>query len=268
MGRVDIGVNVDDLRLGTKRGLQKASDLGFRTVELATVHGDLAPAALSTSARRHLLRYVDGCGLRLVALVADMPGLRLTDPQTVGERVDSTCRVVELAADLQVPTVTASVGALTHPETGDPSPTATEALARIGEYADTRGVVYAIRPTSDTGDRLGGVLAAVGCPSLGVCLDPAALVMAGANPMAEVERLVRQIRFFHARDATAGYADRPGRETRLGEGDVDLTGVVALLDAIDYRGPYVLRRHDAADLAADLQAGRDYLVRLLPPSSS
>lgn len=138
---------------------------------------------------------------------------------------------------------------------------------RIGEFADTRNVVYAIRPTSDAGDRLGGVLAAVGCPSLGVCLDPGALVMAGANPVAEVERLVQQIKFFHARDATAGYADQPGSETCLGEGDVDFTGVVALLDAIDYRGAYMLRRHNAAHPVADLQTGRDYLARLLPPSS-
>ena len=225
--------------------------------------GEVAPENLTSSGRRHLLRFVDGLGLRLVSLVADVPGLRLTNPGTADERVERTCRIIELAADLKVPVVTASVGAITHPERGDPSPVAIEALCRIGEFADSRGVAYAMRPSSDAGKRLVSVLDAVGCPALGVGLDPAAMVMRGANPLAEIERFLGQVVLVHARDGTVGQAESAGHEAGLGEGDVDWVGVLETLTEAEYRGSYVLRRTDSIDPVGDIQQARDVLRRIL-----
>lgn len=263
MPQPSIGIDIDDFRLGPKEALNKAAELAFREIELSTASGELSPPNLSTSGRRHLARLVDGLGLRMAALVADVPGLRLTDPRTVDERVERTCQVLELAADLKVPTVTASVGALTHPDTGEPSPGAIQALARIGEFADSRGVRYALRPSHDSGERIVRVLEALRCPSIGICLDPAAMVMAGANPVASIEQYVGQVILMHARDGTSGLAEHSGRETPLGEGDVDLPGLLAVLEVAEYRGPYVLRRTDSRNPAADLAAAREHLKRLL-----
>lgn len=265
MSQPDIGVDVDDLRLQVKDGLRKASELGFRTVELATVQGDLEPSSLSSSGRRHLSRYVDGLGLRTAALVADLPGLRLCDPRTVHEHVERTCRILELARDLGVPVVTASTGALTHPETGEPSPHPIEALKRIGEYADSRGVLYALRPTCDGGDRMARVSDELGCPSIRICLDPAAMVMGGANPLSVIEQLGSQITLMHARDGTVGLPGSSGHETRLGEGEVDLVSVLVMLSAAEYAGPYVLRRTDSQNPIEDILRARDDLARLLAP---
>ncbi len=258
-----IGVDLDDLRLPTKDALRRAAELEFRAVEFATVAGDLAPSRLSSSGRRHLMRLVSGLGLKTAALVADVPGLRLTDPRTADERVARTCEVIELAADLKVPVVTASVGALTHPESGELSPLAAEALRRIGEFADSRGVIYAMRPSRDSGDRLAAVLDALRCPSIHVGLDPAAMVMSGVSPLASIERFAEQISLFHARDASAGLVDRPGCETRLGEGEVDLVGVLSALESAEYAGAYIVRRMDSNTPVADIEAGRDVLARHL-----
>ena len=113
-----IGVNVDDLHLPVKDALRQAAELRFHTVELPAVAGDVTPRSLSLSGRRHLARYVEGLGLGMASLAADMPALRLTDSRTADERVARTCEIIDLAKDLKVPIVTASVGALTHPETG------------------------------------------------------------------------------------------------------------------------------------------------------
>lgn len=263
MPQPNIGIDIDDFRLGPKEALSRAAELAFRDIELGTASGELSPSNLSGSGRRHLARLVDGLGLRMAALVADVPGLRLTDPRTVDERVERTCRILELAADLKVPTVTASVGALTHPDTGEPSPGAIQALSRIGEFADSRGVRYALRPSRDGGERIVRVLEALRCPSIGICMDPAAMVMAGANPVASIERYVGQIILMHARDGTSGLAEHSGRETPLGEGDVDLQGLLAVLEMAEYRGPYVLRRTDSQNPAIDLAAAREHLERLL-----
>ena len=265
MAQPCIAVDIGDLRLATKPALRKAADLAFRVVELPTTQGDLAPRNLSASGRRHLSSLVGGLGLKVVALRGDMRGIRLTDPRTVDEHVFRTCEVLDLAKDLGVNIVTASAGALTHPETGDPSPQALDALRRIGEFADGRGLLYAIRPVCDSGDRIARVLDELGCPSIGICLDPAEMVMGGANPLSRIERYVEQIQLMHARDATSGSTDRTGYETPMGEGDVDLRGLMAVLDAAEYRGAYVVRRTESLDPSADLNAARDVLAGMLPP---
>ena len=263
MSPAKIGVDVDDFRLPPKEALHKAAEWRFREVELATVAGELAPENLSSSGRQHLARYVDNLGLELTALVADLPGLRLSDPRTVDERVERTCRILELAAGLKVSTVTASSGTLTHPEAGDPSPLALEALERIGEFADVHGVVYALRPAADMAKLVARVLDTVGCPALQLCVDPAAMVMAGANPVALIEQCAGQIALVHARDGTVGLSERAGRETRLGDGDVDLTGLFSALRDTDYHGTYIIRRTDCPDPIPDIEHARQLLARHL-----
>jgi sugar phosphate isomerase/epimerase len=264
MSRPDLGIDVHDLRLPTKNALRKAADLDFRTIELQAVESDVAPSNLSRSGRRQLSHMIASLGLDLAALVGDTPRLRLTDPKTVDERVALTTQVLALAADLKVPIVTASAGALTHPETEEPSPLAIEALQRIGEFADSCGVSYCLRPSYDGGGRLARVLDALRCPSIGVCMDPAALVMHGANPFDSIERYIEQVRLLHVRDATAGLAERTGQETRLGEGEVDLVGLLAVLDAADYHGPHIIRRTDSQNPAQDIHDAREELKRLMP----
>ena len=130
-----VGINVDDLRLAIKDGLRLAGEMDFRVVEMAAA-GDVAPASLSMTGRRHLSHYVRGLGLEVASLAADLPGLRLSDPGTVDERVERTERILELAADLNVPVVTGSVGALTHQ--------CTEANRRVCRHAR-----YDVCPTPD-----------------------------------------------------------------------------------------------------------------------
>ena len=264
-----LGIDIEDLRQDVRRGIKKAAELEFRAVELSATQGQAAPDTLGASGRRDLARFADSLGIKLSALTADMPALRITHPTTVEERIDRTTRILDLARDLGVPVVTTGFGALTDPQSGKPSELAIEALGRIGEYADARGVCLAIRPSYDAGERWTAVLDALRCPSIRVGLDPAEVVMTGANPLAAIERFIEQVSLFHARDATAGFSDphggepRLGHETALGEGDVDLVGVIEVLREAEYRGPYILRRKSAEDPVRALVTARDTLRRLL-----
>lgn len=266
MQRPDIGVDVGDFRLPTKDALRQAATLNFRAIEMPTVTGDVAPRNLSSSGRRHLSRLIGGLGMQLAALRSDLPGLRLTDPATVDERVARTCEVIDLAKDLGVSTVTAATGTLTHPDSGDPSPHAIDAMRRIGEFAEVRGVSFAMRPSRDGGDRIVRVLDELACPAISVCLDPAELAMSGTNPLAGIERYIGQISLMHARDATTGRADCQGHETPLGEGEVNLLGLLAVMSAAEYAGPYILRRADSQNPVADIEQARGILSGWLPPA--
>jgi len=266
MSETKVGLDISDLQLGVKDGLRAASEMGFRVVEISAADPELDPAQLSTSGRRHLLRYVDGLGLRMEVIAAECPGLTLTDPRSVDGRVARTQRILEMAREVHVGVVTASAGALTHPETGEPSPAAVEALMQLGACADACGVVYALRPTCDDAQRVDRVLQAVGCPAVRLGIDPAAMVMHGANPMSIIQRLPEQIGLIHARDATAGMPGRPGVETRWGEGEVDFVGLLAMLSAIEFRGPYILRRTNSANPAGDLRDALQDWRHLMPAS--
>lgn len=254
-----IGVDVDDFRLPVKDAVPKAAELGFRAVEMGLAYPELAPRELSESTARHFMRFVRNQGLSLAALTADFPGLRLTDPARVEERVDRTRAVLDAAAMMRVPIVTAAVSALTHPQSGEPSAHAVDALRQIAADAGRRGVVFALRPTTDTAEHIARIIQTINSASVRICLDPAALLMSGNDPSSLLSALPQEIVLSHARDATAGGQERSGTETALGEGDVDWLGHLMLLDAAGYHGPHIVRRTSSQRPSHDLAAAHAYL---------
>lgn len=241
MIRESIGVNLDDLRLEARKAIERAESIGFTGVEFGAATGEFDAQQLSISARRHIGKFIESRGMRILALTADPPGLRWTDSHAVSERFERTARVIDLARDLRVSVVSTAASSLTHPETGEPSPVALEALARIGELADARSVAFAVRVSSEKVESVNRVLNALRCPALRVGLDPAALIMSGNNPMAYVERYVRELPLVYVRDGVVGGSDRPGQEVSFGEGDVDWNGILAVLEAAEWNGALIAR---------------------------
>lgn len=264
MFRGQPGVDIDDFGLPTKHALQTAADLKFRHVELSAATDEVNPDRLTRSGRRHLQRYVENLGLGLSAVVADIPGLRFTDPAAVDERVQRTRRILDFAKDLNVRIVTASIGAVSHPTSGEISPLALEALAAIGEHAESRDCVFAVRTLAGDTEQLSRLLSRLDCRSLRVGFDPAAFVMRGENPLDCVRRFPDKIALFHARDATVGNGASHGHETRLQEGDVDLVGVFAELAEAEYDGPLILRRTASMTPIEDLADARQRVSGLMP----
>lgn len=252
-----IGVDVDDLRLSLKDGIRTAAEQQFGAVEVSATSTEVDPRHLSVSGRRHFSRYITGHGLQLASLTADFPQLRITDPRTVQERIERTRAIFDLARDVDSPVVTTSVGALTHPELGEPSPLAIEALSQLAEYAESRRIVLAIRPSHDSAERMQAVFKAIGSRALRIGLDPAASVMAGANPLSLLMRFPDQLALIHLRDGTAGAVDRGGRETQLGEGDVDMRAILEVLRETDFSGAHIIRRMDSANPLQDCLRARD-----------
>lgn len=257
-----LGIDLQDLRIDTRSAMNLAAKMEFRSIELPAAQGETTPQNLSPSGRRHLQKIVADLGLSMSSITADFPGLRLSDPKTTHERIEKTCAIIELAADMKVPVVTSSVGALTHPESGKPSDAAVAALRRLGEFADSRGRILAIRPSFDAPQHLAAILKIVACPWIKIGLDPAALVMSGVNPTATSDLLTSDTSLVHLRDAVRGHPDRPGQETRLGEGEVDLRGFLAALSELEYQGPIILRRTDSVSPAADLLRAREFLRQI------
>ena len=259
-----IGVDIADFMMGSRKAIELAAELGVGAIELPMVSGELAPANLSQSGRRHISRFIRGLGLDFCAIVGDMPGeLRLTDAATNTEVVDRTRALLLLARQMRVPIVTAAVSALTHPDTGEWSPHAWEALRQIGADASATGTIYALRPTDDSAERIGRLLAELNCSYIRLCFDPAAMVIAGHDP-AEVVRIAGDhIVLSHVRDAAAATSEQAAVEKPLGEGDVDLMGCLQMLHACGYHGPLIVRRRNSEHPVAEISEAREYLRKLL-----
>jgi inosose dehydratase len=91
--------------------------------------------------------------------------------------------------------------------------------------------------------------------AIGLCLDTGHLLIGGADPLALTRQVPDRIEHVHLKDVDAALADRvrrglltytqavrDGMYRPLGQGDVDIAGIVGVLDDAGYRGWYVLEQ--------------------------
>lgn len=129
-------------------------------------------------------------------------------------------------------------------------------LDRITDHAAGRGVTAVLHPhvgtMVETGDDVRRVLDG---SRIGLCLDTGHLLIGGTDPAALARQAPERIAHTHLKDVDLGLARQvqDGRRTYteavglgmyrpLGEGDVDLDGVLSHLDAHGYDGWHVLEQ--------------------------
>jgi inosose dehydratase len=139
---------------------------------------------------------------------------------------------------------------------------------RLADRAHGRDVELALHPHVGTmiqsGDEVERVIDG---SSVGLCLDTGHLLAGGSDPVAVARRAPERIRHVHLKDAAgdsaarvaAGelpYADavRAGLFRPLGDGDIDIAGLVQSLEAAAYDGWYVLEQDVMLD-AEDPEEG-------------
>jgi L-ribulose-5-phosphate 3-epimerase len=235
-----VGVVLDSFGRPVKESLQSASQLGFRQIELPATSGEVNPEVLSQSGRRHLMRHVAGLGLGLSAIGGDLGGARLSEGAGLEQRLDRTRRIIEMAADLRVPVTTTHLGRFDAEarRRGDLAAVVRE----LADTADRTGTFVALETGGADPGELASLLKDINCEWLGVCYDPASLLIDGYDPIGSVEPTAGKILIARARDAVAGSDRRPGHETPLGYGELDLVRYLAALDQSGYHNAAFIRR--------------------------
>lgn len=196
--------------------------------------------------------------------------------------VASDTRVLVLAA------ATGDAGYDTRPELDDAGwKTLLSSLDRIARHAAGRGVVATLHPhvgtLVETADEVRRVLDGCDIP---LCLDTGHLLIGGTDPAALARETPERIAHVHLKDVAAGlaarvragdlgYTDavRAGIYRPLGQGDVDIAGIVTALESHGYPGWYVMEQ-DTVLVAepppgegpmADVRASLDHLRHLDRP---
>jgi inosose dehydratase len=159
-------------------------------------------------------------------------------------------------------------------------------LDRVAALASEAGLTTALHPhvgtMVQTGDEVSRVLSGGGVP---LCLDTGHLLVGGADPAAIARDHADRIAHVHLKDVDAGSAGRvragamgyteavrAGLYRPLGQGDVDVEGIVTALSAAGYQGWYVIEQdtvlgHEPAAGAGpleDVRASVAYLRKVAP----
>lgn len=250
MGSLKIGVFVDGFRMGVRRGIEKAAELGVDGFQVYVTHGELAPWDLSDSGRKEFQAFVARQGLVISALCADF-GKGFVDPALNDALISKTLQVVDLAVALEVPIITTHVGAVPDDPSHKDWILCAEAVKAIGDYAAARDVCFATETGPESGDHLRRFLESCDTPAARVNFDPANLVMWGFDPLQAARDLGPLIVHAHAKDGIANSCPN-FREVPLGEGDVHFPEYLAVMREIGFDGYHVIERECGDDPVADI----------------
>ena len=239
--------------------LSICSEAGLDGIQVAVPEGNLLEAT-----DEELLAFkahVEASGLEIASSSA---GPKLANPAVSDDSVAKFARILHAAAVVGHRIVTGEVKNL--PEGVSPEvgwETCIANVRKVCEHAESEGVCFGVEPgpyclvsTTEDVERL---LSEVGSDSLRVNYDGGNLWAGGSDATDAVKRLGPKTVHVHVKD----YSRALGKETALGDGDVDYATVIRELRAVGYDGWLVIERERTEDPEADLRKAVSRLREIL-----
>jgi inosose dehydratase len=269
------------VELPADRVLSEMRELGLSATELG-------PTGYLGQRPEQVLQLLDGYGLRLIGGFLPVPMHTCTDADldearaAMGTLAAAGAQVVVLAARSADGSYDRKVR-LSEEEW----PVLLATLKRLQQIAGELGLTPTLHPHVGTAieDRA-SVLRLIDSSDVLLCLDTGHLLIGGMDPLELLGVAADRVAHVHLKDvrsavaATVSAGDtsyiaavRAGLYTPLGDGDLDVTGVVRALEKSGYQGWYVLEQ-DAALYAApepgtgpvtDVRRSLDYLHTIAGP---
>jgi sugar phosphate isomerase/epimerase len=240
-----------DVGLGVR--LEVANELGVRTIHLHTPHsGSRTPERAAEFKRR--LAELD---ITITCVFAGFEGESYADIPTVQRTVGLMPRetrlaraaelkaIADFARELGVDKVGVHLGFVSHDKTDSDYRELLAITRDICDHCKRNGQALHLETGQEPVDVLIEFLDDVARDNIFVNFDPANMILYGAGePIPALEQLGSRVHSIHCKDAT--WSDRPGetwgRETPLGEGDVDFDAFLITLKKIGYTGPLTIER--------------------------
>jgi sugar phosphate isomerase/epimerase len=245
-----------DAGLGVR--LDVARELGVPTIHLHTPHAAARTPQQATNFKLKLREL----GITITCVFAGFEGESYADIPTVKRTVGlmphdtRAARTVELKAiadfarELDVDVVGVHLGFVPH-DAADPDYREMIDITRdICSHCKRNGQSLHLETGQEPVDVLIQFLEDTAIDNLFVNFDPANMILYGAGePIPALEKLGKRVQSVHCKDAT--WSDKPGetwgRETPLGEGDVDFAAFLKTLQRIGYDGPLTIEREIAQE---------------------
>lgn len=278
-----IGVMLESFKCDVIEAIKKAAELGVDGIQFYGVSGELDCDKLTDNKKSELKSLLIQHNLQVSAVCADLGGYGFEIAENNHSRIEKTCRVMDLAKEMDCSVVTTHIGVIPLYNCVKKQ-TLSEACEKIGEYGEKIGVKLAIETGPELVLTLKSFLDELKTEYVGVNYDPANLVMVtGDDPVQGVYALKNRILHTHAKDgimknrtdpkiiydyfAEGGIGDLRlddyFKETPLGKGDVDFKGWINALEDIGYTGFLTIERETGEMPYEDIKIAVDYIKKYL-----
>lgn len=259
MGALKVGVMIESFRLGVRKGIAKAAEIGADGFQIYVTSGEMHPDALTKTGRQEFLRYVAGQKLVISALCGDF-GKPYDREEGLDKLIGDTKKVIDLAVDLKTPIITTHIGVVEKDPKAKSRRIMADALNHVGQYADSRGVVFATETGPEPGPVLAAFIKTLKTGAVKANFDPANLAMKGFDVIEGVKSLGPYIVHTHAKDGIK-QKDGTGKEVPLGEGSVPWDQYVETMTKQGYDGFYTIEREVGEDPVVDIKKAIAFLRR-------
>ena len=183
---------------------------------------------------------------------ADIPTVRATvglvPEETRPERVARVLEISEFAHKIGVDRVAAHIAFIPEDENDPRYPALVETVRGILDELGTRGQVFALETGQETAKTLRRFIDDLKRENIRVNFDPANMILYGNdNPVEAMPLLAEWIDGVHCKDGTWPNEEQKaqnklGKETPLGEGDVNIPEWIKALLATGFTGPLTIER--------------------------
>ena len=240
-----------DAGLGVR--LEVAHELGVRTIHLHTPHAESRTPERAAEFKKRLAEL----DITITCVFAGFEGESYADIPTVHNTVGLMPRetraaraaelkaIADFARELSVDTVGVHLGFVPHDKSDADYRDLLQITRDICDHCKRNGQALHLETGQEPVDVLIAFLDDVARDNIFVNFDPANMILYGAGePIPALEELGSSVHSIHCKDAT--WSDQPGdtwgRETPLGEGDVDFEAFLKTLKKIGYTGPLTIER--------------------------
>ena len=277
-----IGIIADSFRKPMPEALATAAKLGAKGVQVYATRGEMSPEELTGQKRRDFLAMVKDNGLVISALCGDL-GRGFGNPELNPQLIQRSKRILDLAKELETNIVTTHIGVTPADENHPRYKIMQDACGELAAYADSLDAHFAIETGPETSETLKHFLDSLHSTGVAVNLDPANLVMVGADDeVTAVKTAGSLIVHTHAKDGCSLKKIAPAdfyhnfaegglewastcgvcRETPLGEGAVRWVPYLSALKEIGYNG-YLTIEREVKNGAEDIRMAVSFLRKTL-----
>ncbi len=254
------------MQLKTSRELQRAflvaHSLGATAIEI-DARETLRPSELSDTGLRQLRKMLDDSNLRVAAL--RFQTRRGYDHSAdLDRRVEATKSAMEFAYRLGTTIVVNQIGRVPDDAASPEWLTMRSVLDDLGRFGARVGAFLAAETGTDSGEKLAEILGSTEDGYVAVALNPGSLIINRHNVPEAITALAERIQLVYAIDGVVDLAAGRGIAVPLGRGIADFPEILGRLEDNQYRGHFVLGRHDVADedVEDELRQGIEYLRNL------
>ena len=255
-----IGVVLESLRLRIKEGLRTSALLGFTGVQISATQQETTPENLSQTGRRELRRLINIHELRLCALGGEL-GTGFINQNEFNLSIKKIKEIISLALDLRTDIVTIHIGNIPSDADTSHGSMVRSALNEIGRHAENYGCTLAAKIRFDCTSTLKKFLLSLQTEGIKLVYDPASFLLNTVDPVKSIYELHEYIVHTNLWD-TRQTGEGRKREVPLGEGTVPFEEFISTLEAVGYKGFYMINYQGVEHPVENIKRGKEFLEKV------